>query len=32
VRIVELQRAGRQAMPASEFLRGTHVAAGTLLR
>jgi methionyl-tRNA formyltransferase len=29
VRIVELQRAGRQAMKASEFLRGSAVAAGT---
>jgi methionyl-tRNA formyltransferase len=29
VRIVELQRAGRQAMNASEFLRGSAVAAGT---
>jgi methionyl-tRNA formyltransferase len=29
VRLVELQRAGRQAMPADEFLRGTPVAAGT---
>lgn len=29
VRIVELQRAGRQAMKASEFLRGGAVAAGT---
>jgi methionyl-tRNA formyltransferase len=31
VRIVELQRAGRQAMKAHEFLRGTTVAAGTRL-
>ena len=31
VRIVELQRAGRQAMKADEFLRGTPVAAGTRL-
>jgi methionyl-tRNA formyltransferase len=31
VRIVELQRAGRQAMKADEFLRGTRVAAGTRL-
>ena len=31
VRIVELQRAGRQAMEAHEFLRGTTVAAGTRL-
>ncbi|TMJ94946.1 MAG: methionyl-tRNA formyltransferase [Alphaproteobacteria bacterium] len=29
VRILELQRAGRQAMKAHEFLRGTTVAAGT---
>ena len=29
VRILELQRAGRQAMKADEFLRGTAVAAGT---
>lgn len=32
IRIVELQRAGRQAMKAEEFLRGTPVAAGTELR
>jgi len=32
VRILELQRAGRQAMKADEFLRGTNVAAGTRLR
>jgi methionyl-tRNA formyltransferase len=31
VRIVELQRAGRQAMKADEFLRGTNVVAGTRL-
>jgi methionyl-tRNA formyltransferase len=31
VRILELQRAGRQAMKADEFLRGTSVAAGTRL-
>jgi methionyl-tRNA formyltransferase len=31
VRIVELQRAGRQVMPASEFLRGAKVAAGSRL-
>ena len=31
VRILELQRAGRQAMKADEFLRGTNVAAGTRL-
>jgi len=32
VRIVGLQRAGRQAMKADEFLRGTPVAPGTHLR
>ena len=32
VRIVELQRAGKQAMRAPEFLRGTPVAPGTVLR
>jgi methionyl-tRNA formyltransferase len=31
VRLVELQRAGRQAMQAGEFQRGTPVAAGTQL-
>jgi methionyl-tRNA formyltransferase len=31
VRLIELQRAGRQAMKAGEFLRGTPVAAGTPL-
>src|ERR1700716_2771570 len=31
VRILELQRAGRQAMKANEFLRGTTVAVGTRL-
>jgi methionyl-tRNA formyltransferase len=31
VRILELQRAGRQPMAAQEFLRGTSVAAGTQL-
>ena len=31
VQILELQRAGRQAMKAGEFLRGTPVAAGTRL-
>jgi methionyl-tRNA formyltransferase len=31
VRIVELQRAGRQAMKALDFLRGTPVVAGTVL-
>jgi methionyl-tRNA formyltransferase len=30
VRIVELQRAGRQAMKADEFLRGSSVAVGTV--
>ncbi len=30
VRILQLQRAGRQAMKADEFLRGSSVAAGTL--
>src|SRR6266568_5298776 len=29
VRLLELQRAGRQAMKAHEFLRGTSIAAGT---
>ena len=32
IRIVELQRAGRQAMKAEEFLRGAPVPAGTELR
>jgi methionyl-tRNA formyltransferase len=32
VRILKLQRAGRQAMKAEEFLRGATVAAGTRLR
>jgi len=32
VRLIELQRAGRQAMAADEFLRGTPLPAGTLLR
>lgn len=32
VRILELQRAGKQPMKADEFLRGTAVARGTLLR
>ncbi len=32
VRILELQRAGRQAMKADEFLRGTAVAPGARLR
>jgi methionyl-tRNA formyltransferase len=31
VRILELQRAGRQAMKADEFLRGTRIAAATRL-
>jgi methionyl-tRNA formyltransferase len=31
VRILELQRAGRQAMKAQEFLRGANVAAGLRL-
>jgi len=31
VRLVELQRAGRQPLPAAEFLRGTPVAAGSYL-
>jgi methionyl-tRNA formyltransferase len=31
IRIVQLQRAGRQAMQADEFLRGTPVAPGTVL-
>jgi methionyl-tRNA formyltransferase len=31
VRILELQRAGRQPMPAAEFLRGTPVTPGTRL-
>jgi methionyl-tRNA formyltransferase len=32
IRILELQRAGKQAMKAEEFLRGTPVAPGTVLR
>jgi methionyl-tRNA formyltransferase len=32
IRIVELQRAGKQAMKAEEFLRGTPVVPGTVLR
>jgi methionyl-tRNA formyltransferase len=32
VRILELQRAGRQPMKTQEFLRGTPVAPGTMLR
>jgi methionyl-tRNA formyltransferase len=31
VRILELQRAGRQPMEAKEFLRGTPLAVGTRL-
>jgi methionyl-tRNA formyltransferase len=29
IRLQRLQRAGRQPMPASEFLRGTRIAPGT---
>ena len=32
IRILELQRAGKQAMNAEDFLRGTPLAAGTVLR
>ncbi len=32
VRLVELQRAGRQPMPAEEFLRGTPIARGSALQ
>jgi methionyl-tRNA formyltransferase len=32
LRIVELQRAGKHAMKADEFLRGTSVARGAVLR
>jgi methionyl-tRNA formyltransferase len=32
VRIVEVQRAGRQAMKADEFLRGSPLAPGMVLR
>ena len=32
VRLVELQRAGRQPMRIDEFLRGTPIAAGSMLR
>ncbi|MEA2870117.1 MAG: methionyl-tRNA formyltransferase [Hyphomicrobiales bacterium] len=32
VRIVEVQRAGRQPMTAQDFLRGTRIVPGTLLR
>lgn len=31
IRILELQRAGKQPMKADEFLRGTPLTAGTLL-
>jgi methionyl-tRNA formyltransferase len=31
VRLVELQRAGKQPMQADEFLRGTQIARGTVL-
>ena len=31
IRIVELQRAGKQAMKAEDFLRGTPLAAGAVL-
>jgi methionyl-tRNA formyltransferase len=31
LRILQLQRAGRQPMPAEEFLRGTKIAPGTML-
>jgi methionyl-tRNA formyltransferase len=31
VRLLELQRAGRQPMPTDEFLRGTPVARASLL-
>ena len=31
VRLLEVQRAGRQVMPAEEFLRGTPIAPGTIL-
>jgi methionyl-tRNA formyltransferase len=32
VRILELQRAGREKMKTEEFLRGSPIAAGTVLR
>jgi methionyl-tRNA formyltransferase len=32
VRLVELQRAGKQPMAAGEFLRGTPVAPATMLQ
>src|SRR3984957_17226631 len=32
IHIIQLQRAGKQAMRADEFLRGTPIAAGTVLR
>jgi methionyl-tRNA formyltransferase len=31
VRLIEVQRAGRQPMKAEEFLRGTKIATGTRL-
>jgi methionyl-tRNA formyltransferase len=31
VRLIELQRAGKQPLKAEAFLRGTHVAAGSQL-
>jgi methionyl-tRNA formyltransferase len=31
VRLVELQRAGRQPMPADEFLRGTPIVRGSVV-
>jgi methionyl-tRNA formyltransferase len=31
IRIVQLQRAGKQAMQAEDFLRGTPLASGTVL-
>jgi methionyl-tRNA formyltransferase len=32
VRLLEIQRAGKQPMKAQDFLRGTAVAPGTVLR
>ena len=32
VRLLELQRAGKQPMKAEDFLRGVQVAKGTVLR
>jgi len=32
VRLLEIQRAGKQPMKAEDFLRGTPVAPGTVLR